>query len=476
METHSAAICAWLEEGPALGALVLPSDVTFAIRLGLAEATAGGGLDGVLDRVIATLDAALSAAVDSILHHPEFQQLEAAWRGLDDVTRGVDFHENIKIAIWHISKESLANDFQVATEIVRSQAFATIYTAEFGQFGGEPYGAVLANMEFDASAPDVALLRNLASVAAMAQAPFFAAASSSLLRLQSWRDLPSMADLTSVAEESFFSAWRALRELPDSRYVGLLLPRVLMRAPYSASTDQPTPFHYVERVGQAGAGLLWGSPIHAFARRLAASFAQYRTLGAIVGDEERSPPAPETTTFPSLGRRHVKPPVEVDVTPRIEHALRDLGLIALQHRRGSTQMFVSSANSLQLPKSYGGATGPEATLSHLLGTKFPYLFLACRIAHYVKVIERDAIGSVRSAEEIEASLNEWLSRLVVDMDSVTPAVRAQYPLRKAAIAVRPSPGSPGWYDAEIAIRPHLRYLGSGFTLTLKSPLERHGSG
>jgi type VI secretion system protein ImpC len=433
----------------------------------------GMELEAKIVRMIASIDSAVSAMVDAIIHDPAFQRLEAAWRGLRYVVDSVDFHENIKISIWNCSKEELATDIDESTELTRSRAFGHIYTEEFGQYGGEPYAAVLAIMEFDASPRDVQLLKAMAAIGAMSQAPFFAAASPRLLQLGSWRDLPTVADPRVIFEGARTIGWNSLRDQEDSRYVGLLLPRVLLRSPHNASDVDR--FVYTEGISAEGDGLLWGNPVFVFAIRLASSFARYRTLGAIIGESEDLRPGPASVSFASLGPRHVKPPLEVLVTPRLERGLREQGFIPLQYVRGTTRMFLASANSLQNSKQFGGSVeGREATINYLLGTKFPYLFLACRVAHYLKVIERDTVGSHRSVEELEQDLNDWLGQYVVDMDSASPTVRARYPLRRAQVRVVALPESPGWYRAEIAIRPHLKYLGSFFTLAISSMLERLG--
>lgn len=274
-------------------------------------------------------------------------------------------------------------------------------------------------------------------------------------------------------EAPAFTAWNALREEPDARYVGLLLPRYLVRRPYTPFEDSS--FGYTERVQSDGSGLLWGSPVVPFAVRLAATFARHGTLSAVAGDDEDAPDAPTRATFPSLGQRFVRPPVEVVVSARLERMLREVGFITLLHRKGTTRIWVPSANTLQAPRQFGGSEGGrEATLNYLLGTQFPYLLLASRIAHYLKVIERDMLGATRTPLEIERELDAWLSELVNSMESVSAEDRARYPLRHAEVTVAPDADANGWLRAQLRIRPHLRYLGSVFTLSLSTWLERRG--
>ncbi len=193
----------------------------------------------------------------------------------------------------------------------------------------------------------------------------------------------------------------------------------------------------------------------------------------MVGDDRDAPAAPASTCFPALGARHLRPPLEVTVSGRLEGMLREVGLIALLHRRGTSRVWVASANSLQRPKEYGqSAEGREAALSYLLGTRFPYLWLACRLAHYLKAIERDMLGAARTPLDVQRALETWLSELVNSMDAASASDRARYPLREADVTVTPEEGAAGWLRAELKVRPQLRYLGSMFTLSLSTRLGR----
>jgi type VI secretion system protein ImpC len=438
-----------------------------------AEPTAAtGNLPAALDLVIAAIDAAVSDLVDRVLHGGAFQRLESAWRGLRYVVDQVAFHENTEITIWSCSKEALAADFEEAAEVARSRLFFHAHTEQIGQFGGKPYAAILADMDFGASPRDVRLLRSVAAVAASTHAPFFHAVAPSLLKLESFRDLPRVQEVPALFQGAGSLEWSLFRDTPDSRCVGALMGRPLHRTPYTAN-EADSSFGYTETIAADGAGLLWGGPVYVFATRLAASFARYRTLSAIVGDGEDSCPAPARMTFESLGPRHARPALDTSVTPRLERALREVGVTALMHRAGAPWIYVSSANSLQAPKSFPSTSGGrEAALSYLLGTRFPYFLFACRIAHYAKVIERELIGSHRSAESIESRINEWLSRFVINQDAASPALRAQYPLRLAQARVRTTPETPDWYEAEVMLRPHLKYLNSRLSLTVVDQLRR----
>jgi type VI secretion system protein ImpC len=444
----------------------LPPAVLDAWRSGSACVQAGH-LAPALDLVIAAIDDLLGELVYSVLHNREFQRLEAGWRGLAYMVAKVPFHENIEVSMWSLSKTDLEQDFAESTELVRSRTFLQAYSNEIGKFGGRPFAAILGDMAFDTSPRDVSLLRQMAAIGSMAHAPFFAAASPALLQLPTLVDLPRLENAHVLFSGAAALEWNQFRETAESRSGGLLVGRPLHRAPHA----QARRFQYTEQSSSTN-DYLWGSPVYLFAVRLAESFAKHRTLSAIAGDIDPCE-APATVSFESLGSRYFRPPVDVTITPRLERVLRDVGLMPLVHRTDAPAIYLRSANSLQAPKAFGGtAGGREATLSYLLGTKFPYFLFACRIAHYLKLIERELIGETRTPETIEKRLNDWLNRFVIRSNAASAEIRAQYPLRRAQARVTEAPDLRDWFKAEIALRPHVLYLGTALNLVVSDRMRR----
>ncbi|HEY1698021.1 MAG TPA: type VI secretion system contractile sheath large subunit [Polyangiaceae bacterium] len=422
-----------------------------------------------IDRAIAAIDHELAGIVDAVLHEPQLQRLEAAWRGLAYVVERVDATENIEIAFWSYTKEDAAEDFEGEPDVTRTRFFRWVYTAEYGQHGGRPFSAIFANWEASPAPADVDLLSRLASVAAMAHAPLLLGASPALLRVRSFAELQSMSHPEGAFDGPGSERWASFRATEDSRYVGVLLPRVLLRLPHREMSGSASRFVYDERALRAG-DFLWGSPVFAFAVRIADSFARYRSFAGILGADDEAPPLFDS--HPALGTWHVKPPVEVMLSRRLEQSLSDLGLIPLTWDPVRTTLRFTSASSVQLPKSFGsGEGGPAATLGHLLGTRLPHLLLVSRFAHYLKVLERERLGSARESGEIERDLNTWISQYVVVMDGAPAATRLKYPLRNARVTVSEVDGSPGIHRMEVKLQPHLRYMRQAFTLSVDGRLE-----
>ncbi len=428
----------------------------------------------IVDQMIAELDARLSKQVDAIVHHEDFQKLESAWRGLKFVVDQVDFRENIKVEVLNCSKEDLQMDFEDAPEITKSGLYKLAYTAEYGQFGGQPYGAMFANYEFGPGPQDVSLLQNCAAVGAMAHAPFIAAAGPQFFGGSDYLGIPNLKDLKSIFEGPQYTKWKSFRDSDDARNVGLVMPRFLLRLPYGQETVPAKSFQYEEDVVGQHERYLWGNASFALATRIADSFAKFRWCPNIIGPQaggtvENLP----LHQYEAMGETQTKIPTEIMISERREFELSEEGFIALTYRKDSDNACFFSANSAQKPKYFGQSPeGKAAELNYRLGTQLPYLFVTNRIAHYLKVLQREQIGTWKERQDLENELNKWIGQYVADMDSVTPAVRGRRPLRKAQITVDEVPGNAGWYKVDMKVRPHFKYMGAFFTLSLVGKLDK----
>jgi type VI secretion system protein ImpC len=428
----------------------------------------------IVDDMIGEIDKKLSLQVDAILHHPQFQKLESAWRSLKFLVDKTDFRENIKLELLNVSKEELLEDFEDAPEVPKSGLYKTIYTTEYGQFGGQPYAAMIGNYEFGAGPQDMKLLQYVAGVASMAHAPFIAAAGPGMFGLEDFNGLPKLKDLKSIFEGPQYTKWQSFRETEDARYVGLTVPRFVLRLPYGPKSLPVKAFDYQEDVSARHEEYLWGNAAFTFASRLTASFAQYRWCANIIGPQGGG--AVEDLhlhQFEAMGQVQTKIPTEVLLSERREFELAEEGFIGLTMRKGSDNAAFFSANSVQKPKSFGiSKEGKEAELNYKLGLQLPYMFVVNRLAHYLKVIQRENIGTWKERVDLERELNTWIRQYVADMDNPMPGVRSRRPLRKAEVTVEDVEGEPGWYRVGLKVRPHFKYMGAFFTLSLVGKLDK----
>jgi len=428
----------------------------------------------LVNEMIAEIDRKMSKQLDAVLHNEEFQRLESSWRGLKMVVDRTDFRENVKIELLNVSKEDLLSDFEDAPEITKSGLYKLVYTDNYGVFGGEPVGAMVANYSFGPGAQDVRLLQNCAAVAAMSHAPFLASAGPEFLGEKDFLKLPNLKDLKSIFEGPQYAKWRSFRESEDARYVGLTMPRFLLRLPYGPETVPVKAFDYQEDVSGNHQSYLWGNSSFALASRLADSFAKYRFCSNIVGPKgggavEDLP----VHVFESMGEMEAKIPTEVLLSERREYELSEEGFIGLAMRKGSDNACFFSANSCQKPKNFGQSKeGKAAEANYKLGTRLPYIFIVTRLAHYLKVLQREEIGSTKSRADLERDLNNWIGQYVLDMDAAQPGAYAKRPLRKAEVTVSDVEGEPGWYKVGLKVTPHFKYEGAFFELSLVGKLDK----
>lgn len=430
--------------------------------------------NAIIDQMIAAIDRKLSAQLDAILHAEAFQTLESAWRGLKFVVDRTDFRQNIRIEMLNCAKDELLEDFEDSPEVFKSGLYKHIYSAEFGQFGGKPYGAVIASYAFSAAPQDVKLMQFMSRVGAISHAPVIAAASPQMFGVETYEDIAGLKDLESIFEGPRYAKWNAFRETEDARYLGLTVPRFLLRMPYGSGSVPVKAFNYEETSAGATDNYLWGNAAFAFASRLTDSFAQYRWCPNIIGPQsggtvENLP----THTFQSMGQLQAKIPTEVLITDRREFELAEQGFIALTMRKGSDNAAFFSANSVQKPKYFGQSPeAKQAELNYKLGTQIPYMFIINRLAHYIKVLQRENIGSWTTREELQAELTTWIGQYIANQENPSAEVRARRPLRKAEITVEDVEGEPGWYRVAMSVVPHFKYMGADFTLSLRGKLDK----
>ncbi|MBV9156370.1 MAG: type VI secretion system contractile sheath large subunit [Acidobacteriaceae bacterium] len=425
----------------------------------------------VVKELIKELDIFMSAELDKILHDARFKRLEAAWTQLKYLVDHADFRRNIEINVLNISKDELREDLE--NQAPRSSfLYRVAYQFDYGQFGGHPYGAMIANYDFGPNSPDMSLLRNISRIANWAHAPFIAAASPEFFGVREFRDLSYLTDLDQIVEgrKPQNTEWLEFRKTKEARCVGLTLPRFLLRLPYGNQKPTKT-FGYTESVTNHDA-YLWGNAAFAFATRLTESFARNRWCANIIGP--RGGGAVKNLPlhiFPTLGgSMGAKIPTEIMIPDEREGELARAGFIPLAIRKETNEAAFFSANSCQVPAWFGD--GDEQMIDQAnfkLNTMLPYTFMISRVAHYIKAMQTERLGLNYSATQMQKELEKWLQQYVANFDA-QPEVRARRPFRELEIVVLPKPGDPGWFRVQILLRPDFKYQGADFKLSLVSEM------
>src|ERR1700758_2157321 len=426
-----------------------------------------------IESLIAQIDKKLSEQINLIIHSEEFQKVESAWRGLHYLVNNTETDETLKIRVMNISKGELHKTLKKykGTAWDQSPFFKKLYEEEYGQFGGEPYGSLVADYYFDNSGPDVDLLTQMAKISAAAHAPFIAAADPSVMLMDSWQELANPRDLTKIFQTPEHAAWRSLRESEDSRYIGLAMPRFLARAPYGAKTNPVEEFDFEEdTAGADSSKYTWANAAYAMAANITRSFKMFGWCSRIRGVESGG--AVEglpVHAFPTDdGGVDMKCPTEIAISDRREAELAKNGFMPLIHRKNSDFAAFIGAQSLQKPFEY---EDPDATANAALAARLPYLFASCRFAHYLKCMVRDKVGSFKERSDMERFLSDWIKGYVLgNPQDAGDTLKAQKPLAGAEVKVEEVEGNPGYYSARFYLRPHYQLEGINVTLSLVSRL------
>jgi type VI secretion system protein ImpC len=371
---------------------------------------------------------------------------------------------SLKLRVLNLPKREMTRDLTKAVEFDQSQLFKKLYENEFGTPGGEPYGALIGDYEWTNHPDDVETLRLVSNVAAAGFSPFISAAGPGMFGFKDYTELAKPRDLAKIFEAPEYMKWRSFRDSEDSRFVNLVMPRVIARLPYGANTKPIEEFGYEEAPADAVTGAAkpmghqeycWMNAAYVMGARLTDAFAKYGFCVAIRGAEgggkvENLP----THLFTSDdGDSDAKCPTEIGITDRREFELSNLGFLPLCHYKNTDYAVFFGAQSTQKAKKYDR---PEATANAAISARLPYLMATSRFAHYLKVMARDKIGSFMEATDCERWLNRWIQNYVNSNVNAGPEMKARYPLREAKVEVKEIPGKPGSYNAVAYMRPWLQ--------------------
>jgi type VI secretion system protein ImpC len=451
--------------------------VSTLVKEALADgSTIKGDVLDTIEEMIARIDQKLTAQMNAIIHAPEFQQIESAWRGLKYLVYNSETDSNLKIRVMNVSKNELYRTLRLFPDAKWDQSplFKQVYENEFGQLGGQPFGCLIGDYHFSHLPTDVQLLRDLSKIAGSAHAPFIAGAEPTLMGMDSWNELSNPRDIGKVFDTPEYAAWKGLRDQDDSRYVGLCMPRVLARLPYGAKSEPVEEFAFEEDTdGHKGNNYGWMNAAYAMAVNINRAFKEYgwctRIRGVESGGEVMNLP---THVFPTDdGGVDLKCPTEIAISDRREHELARNGLIPLIHRKNTDKAAFIGAQSLYKPKKYFGDKGVDATASDNLSARLPYMFAVSRFAHYLKCMVRDKIGSMKEKEELTRWLQTWINEYVDGNPLLSnEATKARKPLAAASVEVIPNEENPGYYNARFMLRPHYQLEGMDIGLSLVSRL------
>jgi type VI secretion system protein ImpC len=435
-----------------------------------------GNLFQLIDQATALLDKMLSDQVNAIMHHPDFRRLEGSWRGLKHLVDNTITGQHIKIRVLNITKAELGSVMdRFSAESGRSgwdqsPMFKQVFSQRFDQPGGEPFGCLVGDYQFDASNLDVILLARMAKVCSAAHAPFISGAAPKIMGLKSWENLPDPASLAEKMAD--FASWKTLRDSEDSRYLALALPRFMAREPYGAEAPAEG-FNFEEDLrpaadeaqpGATAAGesthdnYVWANSAYALAVNIGRAFYDtgfcVRIRGVESGGKVEGLPVHK---FPREdGTEGSKCPTEVSIPQQREAELSRLGFMPLSHYTGTDFAAFIGGQTVQKPAFYPG--NDDATANAELSARLPYIFLLSRFAQYLKKMIYDWVGSPMSRDQLEDALNGF-AKNYTSAPSAAEDVKEKKPFKEARIEVTEIAGKPGYYQAKAYLVPHIQLEG-----------------
>ena len=420
-------------------------------------------LTRTIERAITTIDGLLSSQLNEIMHHPRFLKLEGSWRGLHYLVLNSETGTTLRIRLMNASKRELHRDLTRAVEFDQSQLFRKIYENEFGTPGGEPYAALIGDYEWTNHPEDIETLRLISNVSAAAFAPFISAAGAGMMGFESWTELSRPRDLAKIFDTAEYLKWRGFRDSEDSRFVSLVMPRVVARLPYGERTRAVDEFEYEEAPADAAGKPLpmpheeycWMNAAFVMGTRLTEAFSKHGFCTAIRGSEGggKVDDLPQHIFQSDDGDMDAKCPTEIGITDRREYELSGLGFLPLCHYKNQDYAVFFGAQTTQKPREYDRA---DATANARVSARLPYIMATSRFAHYLKVMARDKIGSFMEADDCERWLNRWIKIYVNTNEQAGAESKAKFPLREARVEVREIAGRPGAYNAIAFMRPWLQ--------------------
>ncbi|MBL9045586.1 MAG: type VI secretion system contractile sheath large subunit [Myxococcales bacterium] len=462
----------------ALAALVHNYPETVASEFADAEPTKQRYDKGKVQVLLSQIDALLAGQINEILHHPKFQELESVWRGLEDLTSHTNFGANICIDMLNASKEDLREDFENnSSSIFNSAFFNKVYIQEYDQYGGRPFGVLIGLYEFANTPDDIAWLQSMGKIANAAHAPFLAAVSPQFFGYEKAEQVEAVKDLRTLLSAPRFGRWHKFRDTDAAAYIGLTFPRYVVRLPWHPETNPCRTLNFTEDSYGTKEKYLWGNTAILMARNLARSFetsgwCQYlrgpRGGGLVDGLAVDTYPVRGKATGPDIiPTTETRLPVEICIPDYRELEFAESGFIPLIYRKETAEAAFFSTQSIKLAHRFKDRNDAE---NASLVTNLAYTFSVTRIAHYIKSIMRDNIGTTADAAYVQRTIDSWLGQYVttvIDPDNLT---LRYYPFKAVSVEVKARTGEIGWYDCTVAVLPHIQFEGMNVELRLESRL------
>jgi len=423
-----------------------------------------------IQSLVSRIDQLVSDQLDEILHNETFKAVESAWTGIADLVRNTNFKANIQLSVLDVSKEEAFEDLELNfADIAGSAFFKKVYVSEYDQFGGHPFGGMIGLYDFANTPNDLLLLQGFGKVATASHAPFIGSASPKFFGCENYGEVAQLRDVAGLLNSPRYARWNQLRETEEAAYIALTLPRYLARSPYNDESNPAYGVNYQETVrGDNENEYLWSNSSLLFARNMVRSFETsgwcQHIRGVKGGGRVTGLPV---HAYNLRGEDEIRNPTEITIPDFRELEFANSGFVPLVQKKGSSEAVFFSAQSIK--KSFKFSDAKDSENSQLV-SNLSYTLSITRIAHYVKCIMRDNIGSTADAAYIQAQIEGWMNRYVTTLVNPDDLTLRYYPFKAFSLSVEPIVGKSGWYHASLSVLPHIQFEGMDVDLRVDARL------
>jgi type VI secretion system protein ImpC len=430
--------------------------------------TAVASIRGRVNDLCGQIDEEVGADLNAILHDDNFKEMEANWTGMFDLLDSTDWSANVAVDMLDVTKDELGEDFRNnAVDLTTGEFFKKLYTTEYDQYGGFPYTSVIGLYEFENTPNDRQWLSVMGKVANASHAPFISSVGPAFFGCETMQELSEINHFDDYLAHPRFAKWQQFRDTDEAAYIGLTFPKYLLRAPYDTENNPAglgMPFSEEIDNVDGHDDFLWANASFLFARNMLHSYATtgwaQHIRGPKAGGKIENLPR---HVFQLNGETELKSPIELTIPDYRELSLSNAGFIPLVYRKNTADACFFSAQSIKKSRKF---KDPRDSENSQLVTNLSYTFSIVRIAHYVKCMMRDNIGTTAGAAYIDSEISRWLNQYVTTVVNPDDLTLRHYPFKATQVMTEPREGMIGWYNCKIAILPHIQFEGMDAELRL----------
>lgn len=304
--------------------------------------------DPLQPQYVAAVDEAISEQMRAVLHHADFQALEALWRSIHGLTTELELGQEMKLYLLDITRDELDEDIKASQgQLEESGLYRLLVENATGTLGGEPWSMLIGDYTFTTKPENLSLLAALGAIGSQAGGPFLAAADASILGCRSVVETPDPRQWKHEDNEAE-QAWESLRKSSVAPWIGLAHPRVLLRMPYGKDSD-PVDYFEFEELSQSRKheSYLWGNPAFDCAMLIATAY-QANGWAMEPGDYLDVEDLP-AYTFEEDGESNLMACAEAFLTERAADAILERGLMPLISYRNRNAVRLMRFQSIAEP-------------------------------------------------------------------------------------------------------------------------------